>query len=345
MDKRYQVFVSSTYADLHQERQKVIQALMEMDCIAAGMELFPAADEEQWEFIKRVINDCDYYILIIGGRYGSLTPEGISYTEQEYDYAMSIGLKVLAFLHQSPDEIPVGKSDMDPALRKKLDAFRSRVSENRLVKFWRTTADLPGLVALSLSKTIKLYPAVGWVRANNVANDELLADLNTLRKENEHLRKTVSELQPNAAPQEQLDLAPLDEPYQVTLEYIVAVGYRALTKTEIVTATWAEMFACMAPDLVEHPVDARVNQRLATWLFGKCNPGREIRAEVKHDDWQTIRTQLCALGLVTTTYTKTTGGGMGLFWRLTERGEKLMVQLRAVRARAKKSKQSPAASG
>ena len=53
---------------------------MEMDCIPAGMELFPAADEEQWEFIKRVIDDCDYYVLIIGGRDGSLTPEGISYT-------------------------------------------------------------------------------------------------------------------------------------------------------------------------------------------------------------------------------------------------------------------------
>ena len=60
MDKRYQVFVSSTYADLQQERQKVIQALMEMDCIPAGMELFPAADEEQWEFIKRIIDDCGH---------------------------------------------------------------------------------------------------------------------------------------------------------------------------------------------------------------------------------------------------------------------------------------------
>ena len=83
MDKRFQVFVSSTYADLKEARQKVIQTLMEMDCIPAGMELFPAADEEQWKFIKRVIDDCDYYILIIGGRYGSLTAEGISYTEKE----------------------------------------------------------------------------------------------------------------------------------------------------------------------------------------------------------------------------------------------------------------------
>jgi len=59
LEKRYQVFVSSTYADLKEERQKVIQALMELDCIPAGMELFPAADEEQFEFIKRVIDDCD----------------------------------------------------------------------------------------------------------------------------------------------------------------------------------------------------------------------------------------------------------------------------------------------
>lgn len=46
MDKRYQVFISSTYVDLQEERQSVLQTLMEMDCIPAGMELFPAADEE-----------------------------------------------------------------------------------------------------------------------------------------------------------------------------------------------------------------------------------------------------------------------------------------------------------
>ena len=66
MDKRYQVFVSSTYSDLKDERSKVIQTLTEQDCIPAGMELFPAADMEQFEFIKRIIDDCDYYILIVG---------------------------------------------------------------------------------------------------------------------------------------------------------------------------------------------------------------------------------------------------------------------------------------
>ena len=60
MEKRYQVFVSSTYDDLREERAEVIQALLELDCIPAGMELFPAGDDEQWKVIRRVIDESDY---------------------------------------------------------------------------------------------------------------------------------------------------------------------------------------------------------------------------------------------------------------------------------------------
>lgn len=67
--KKYQVFVSSTYEDLVPERQEIMHALLELDCIPAGMELFPAADEDQWSLIKGVIDDCDYYLVVIGGRY------------------------------------------------------------------------------------------------------------------------------------------------------------------------------------------------------------------------------------------------------------------------------------
>jgi hypothetical protein len=69
MDKRYQIFVSSTFADLQQERQAVMQALLSLDHFPAGMELFPASDEDQWALIKGVIDDSDYYVLVIGGRY------------------------------------------------------------------------------------------------------------------------------------------------------------------------------------------------------------------------------------------------------------------------------------
>lgn len=91
MDKRYQIFISSTFSDLKEERNKVMQTIMSLDCIPAGMELFPAMDEEQFEFIKRVIDDCDYYLLIVGARYGSMDDNGVSYTEKEYDYAKEKG--------------------------------------------------------------------------------------------------------------------------------------------------------------------------------------------------------------------------------------------------------------
>ncbi|NLZ07592.1 MAG: DUF4062 domain-containing protein [Phycisphaerae bacterium] len=335
MDKRFQVFVSSTYADLQQERQKVIQALMEMDCIPAGMELFPAADEEQWEFIKRVIDDCDYYVLIIGGRYGSLTPEGISYTEQEYDYAISIGLKVLAFIHESPGDIPVGKSDIDPVLREKLDAFRNRVSENRLVKFWKSAAELPGLVALSLSKTIKIYPAVGWVRASNVSQDDLLLDLNELRKENSKLKASLAEAQSRPIPENE-DLAGLDDVYEVMLEWTDRDRYASHEKTGKVRASWGEMFARIAPYLLEHPNDRSVNFKLGSALYRMSHSGSVRTVEVQYDDFQTVRTQFQALGLITTNYTKTTKGNMALFWSLTKRGEHLMMQMRTIKAASNK---------
>ena len=197
MEKRFQVFVSSTFADLEDERRRVIQTLMKMDCIPVGMELFPATDEDQFEFIKRIINDCDYYLLIIGGRYGSLTAQGISFTEQEYDYALERKLKVIALLHKNPDQITYDKSEQDPELRILLQAFRDKAANGRMVEFWQKADELPGIVALSLINTIKMFPAVGWVRADKVSSEDLLIEINDLRKQNAELKIALSEIKPN----------------------------------------------------------------------------------------------------------------------------------------------------
>lgn len=137
MDKRYQVFVSSTYVDLKEERQKVNQTLMEMDCIPAGMELFPATDEEQWEFIKKIIDDCDYYLLIVGGRYGSLSSEGVSYTEQEFDYAVEKGIRVIALIHGAPGMLAADKTDGTDEARRKLEVFRKKWRKGDLLNTGR----------------------------------------------------------------------------------------------------------------------------------------------------------------------------------------------------------------
>ena len=193
MEKRYQVFVSSTFSDLKEERTKVMQTIMSLDCIPAGMELFPAMDEEQFEFIKRIIDDCDYYILMIGARYGSMDGNGVSYTEKEYDYAVSKNIPVLAFLHNDISSVQMNKADVCDDLRQKLYKFRKKVETGRLVLYWGNADELNAKVAVSLPKTIKMFPRTGWVKANLQTNAETLQEINLLRKENDGLRSKIKE--------------------------------------------------------------------------------------------------------------------------------------------------------
>lgn len=326
MDKRYQVFVSSTYADLQQERKKVIQALMEMDCIPSGMELFPAADEEQWIFIKKVIDDCDYYLLIIGGRYGSITEDGISYTEKEFDYAVEKGIKVIALIHGSPDDIAFGKSEQNPELRKKLQLFRDKVMTGRLVKFWASAEELPGLVALSITKTIKMYPAIGWVRASQVASEKILAEINDLRNKNDELQKSLTEL----SPKEQTifdDITDIDTTFTVHGTYTTITHARYSFN---ITISWKEIFSLIAPYLLEHPNDRIVKNHLATSLLERSGKSG-YTVTINDQEFKTITIQLKAYGLITTTFSETTKGGMALFWTLTQKGEELMMDLRIIR--------------
>ncbi|SEP74471.1 DUF4062 domain-containing protein [Nitrosomonas ureae] len=331
MNKRYQVFVSSTYADLRKERQRVIQALMEMDCIPAGMELFPAADEEQWLFIRKVIDDCDYYLLVIGGRYGSITPDGISYTEKEFDYAVSIGLKVIALVHGEPDNIPFGKSEKDPDLRARLESFKQKVMTGRLIKFWKTAEELPGLVALNLSKTIKTCPAVGWIRGSSVPNETLLLELNELRKKNAELEQSVQRLISVDRPVID-DIANIDSLYIFHGTYYASYSGRSLKYTFECSISWRDLFALIAPYLIEHPSDTSVKVQLSESLFERAGE-KGSTPRINDQEFKTAAIQLNAYGLIQTRYTKTIQGGMALFWSLTDRGERLMLESRVIRER------------
>jgi len=171
MERRYQVFVSSTFTDLIVERREVIEALLELDCIPAGMEMFPASTDSQWDLIKHVIDESDYYVVIIGNRYGSIADVGVSYTEQEYDYALSQGKPILGFLHKEPGKIEFGKSELDPASIVKLESFRGKV-KGKPIKTWEGPGDLGGAVSRGLHRLIKDHPGEGWVRG--VPPDDVL---------------------------------------------------------------------------------------------------------------------------------------------------------------------------
>jgi hypothetical protein len=188
----YGVFVSSTYDDLREERAEVQKALLKLHCFPIGMEIFGSADEETWEFIKRQVAECDYYVVIIADRYGSTASDGLSYTEKEYDYARQMKKPVLAFLHSSRGSLPRDKTESDPDKRPKLEAFIQKVSQSP-VSYFTTQHELAAQVIVSFVNQRDRTPAVGFIRADQVSDPTKYA---ALLEENSRLRTellTVSE--------------------------------------------------------------------------------------------------------------------------------------------------------
>lgn len=342
MDKKYQVFVSSTYKDLREERQEVMQALLELDCIPVGMELFPAADEDQWALIKRLIDDCDYYILIIGGRYGSLNENGISYTQMEYEYAISRGIPTISFLHKNPANITVAKSEDTPELRKLLEDFR-KIVETKLCKYWENHIELGSQVSRSLVKLIKDKPRSGWVKFDNLPSENLTTELLDLKRENEQLKQQVSNLSIDAPKGTEI-LSSGDDIFKLTF-IVTARGetFRVQSKKYRISLdlSWNQIFASISPLLIDetseenlrHKINELIKAEIYEDLVGKFK--KEQRSpdifQIIDTDFQTIKIQFRALNYMTESLKKRSIHDKNKYWTLTPYGDIIMTRLRAIR--------------
>ncbi|MFM5579290.1 hypothetical protein ACET7N_11435 [Aeromonas veronii] len=203
--------------------------------------------------------------------------------------------------------------------------------DGRLIKFWNQANELPGLVALSLSKTIKMYPAVGWVRASNIASEDLLLELNDLRKQNIELQGKLSKLSADLTPTIN-GIADIDSTITLHGTYKVNHGRNYGVGTYDFTSeiSWRELFSLIAPYIVEHPNDTSVKLTLATSLH-QLIESKGYSHTLNDQEFKTVTIQLKAYGLIKTQYLKTTKGGMALFWSLTDKGEQLMIESRIVR--------------
>lgn len=197
-DTKYQVFISSTYTDLIDARNAAINTVLESYNFPVGMEMFGADNDEQWTIIKELIDSSDFYILIMGHRYGSISKkDGISFTEKEFDYALEKGVKFMCFVRRDNVATLPHERDEDPVIKEKLSKFRSKVTTDRNCEFWDSVDDLKHKISNSLYKNMRKHGGIGWVRGNQISGQlaEELAKLSEenrkLREENESLKKTT----------------------------------------------------------------------------------------------------------------------------------------------------------
>ncbi len=201
MERRFDVFVSSTYEDLIEERKEITQACLECDCMPVGMEMFPASNMEQWEFIKKVIDKADIYLVIVAGKYGSLGVDEqgnrMSYTEMEFNYARSTGKPILAFLHKDINRLTRDKVEIDNERVEALNAFRGKVTKDRMVKFYTNKDELRANVLSSINSSKKLIKEGGWIRAEHstsVANSGMKTQIDALQQSNKELNQKIQKM-------------------------------------------------------------------------------------------------------------------------------------------------------
>ena len=338
MDRRYQVFVSSTYADLQEERQEVMQALLELDCIPSGMELFPAANEDQWTLIKKVIDDCDYYIVIVAGRYGSLGRDGLSYTEMEYRYALEQKKPVIGFVHKDPGSLPAKRCEQANEGKEKLQEFVGLVKQ-KVCRLWDSPADLGGQVSRSLIKLIKSEPAIGWVRADLVPDASAAEEILHLRKQVEELEATLAAAR-EQAPEGTSSLAQGTDKYAISFQYdgTHPSTYKTVTYRDSIELTWDLIFGSISPLLIDEATEYGIRKGLNSLIVTLARPQVEAKFpalrlkgfEILTDDFQTIKVQLRALGLITRSTRVRSVKDSGTYWTLTPYGDSVMTRLRAI---------------
>lgn len=198
MRKKYQIFISSTFVDLVDERQAAVQAILRAGHIPAGMELFAAGDKSQWETIKKWIEESDIYVLILGGRYGSIDSDSkLSYTELEYRYAMDLGKPLFALVMH--DEMldsktkTIGKEVLEFENHNSYKLFKQLVL-SKVCRFFKDETEIKLAVLESLIDIQSQYNLNGWIKESELQdNTKFVSIIENLQNENAELLKKIKD--------------------------------------------------------------------------------------------------------------------------------------------------------
>jgi Domain of unknown function (DUF4062) len=202
IEKRLQVFVSSTYLDLKDERQAAVKAILESGHIPAGMELFTSGDESQMEVIKQWIKASDVYLLILGGRYGSIEKNsGKSYTHLEYEYASELGKPFFAcimkddYLEEKIKSSNVNSTDIREQYHpQRLQDFKDIVM-SKMVFQCNSLMGIENSILKKMGELGRRDDLTGWIRSDESADSTLLStEVARLSKENHDLREEINSM-------------------------------------------------------------------------------------------------------------------------------------------------------
>lgn len=278
-------------------------------------------------------------MVIIAGRYGSIGPDGFSYTEMEYRYALDTGKPIIGFVHRTPGDLAANRCESTDEGKIKLDAFRDLV-QKKMCRFWDSPADLGSQVSRSLVKLIKSNPGIGWVRGDLVPDESTVEEILGLRRRIEELQQELLAASTHG-PEGTRGLAQGDDTFEVNYTFVVSgYGYTESSYPGSVNVKWDDIFSAVSPLMINEATESDLAKALnklindltyldvanSTNFEGK----RPRNFRIDSDDFQTIKIQLRALGLITKSTKSRSVKDTATYWTLTPYGDTVMTRLRAI---------------
>ncbi len=154
------IYISSTYSDLKEYREKIYKALRQMKHDARAMEDYVATGKyPPLDKCLADVAESDLYIGIFAWRYGYIPDEGNpqqkSITELEYREATKKSKPCLIFLLD--EEAPWSRKFMDTVTGegdagKRIEEFRQELSKTKLVSFFKNPDELAQKVSVAVQQ-------------------------------------------------------------------------------------------------------------------------------------------------------------------------------------------------
>lgn len=339
--KRYQVFISATYPDMQGARQALMLPMIENGMIPTGLDSAAADGNTLLPVIQKLIETSDYFILIVGGRYGHLSPMGLSEIHREYIYAATKRKPVVAFIHDNPTLLKPEQQEATRDGQVRRDDF-VRLLEEKVPCFrWSTEIGLTEVARKVLPNLMREHRAPGWVRADQAGTGANAADTSGLKARIQELEKEREEALSQSRPALKTLSRGTD---QVALDYSCNVYEGGDCKLAMVTTriSWDQAFSCVAPLMLNPASEPVMQKALEDFIV------RKALADVQKDfprahavrnvvlaahSFNQLKIHLRALGLISKSQ-EMDSRGLPL-WQLTAHGDNTMSQVMAVKRTVK----------
>ena len=269
----------------------------------------------QHTLIKQVIDFCDYYILVIGDRYGSINEKtGKSYTEMEYDYALSNNIPILVFAKNV--DLDKVTTDENVATRAKLKEFRNRALKSRMGGMWNDIGDLTGKVAVSIMQEIQKNNRPGWVRNLGFDPEDVSNQLNSLKDQVITLEKENKELKEKGLAENwELDLSKYHATLHFTEMMLIITSNSPPPREFDATYTLEDIFRTISVRL-----SGRIDDKALGSAIEALKPGYFVDTQQIY----VLKSQFISLGLLEEKSDKD-----GTYVKLTDLGKQEKMRLNA----------------